>query len=388
MPAPSPAAESYPCLIVGAGQAGVTLSYCLQQLDVPHLMLECDRPFSDWYHHRWDSFAMNTPNGFNQLPGQQQRFAPTQPRSSFGTLDDAKEYFAAYLRAVTPPIRIECVQSVGENRDGSWQVVTDSQTYRTENLAICTGHASQKKLPPVAANLPASFADKQLHSSEYRSRDQITTDNVLVVGSGSSGVQICHELAASGRFQHVSLAQSGNFVLPWSVLGVSTYTLMRWLGVFKITGDSWLGRRMFRKLRMEGDPATPPSPKRLAKKYGVKRVGRVQNIDLDARVVNCSDGQNVPLDDLFIVWCTGFSANYGFLDVYVRNAILDATGYPKHQRGVSQDASGLFFVGLRFQHTFASQDIGGVGQDAQYIAEQIATRVQQPETTPDFFIHA
>ncbi len=404
-------AESHQAIIIGAGQAGVALSYCLQQLGVEHLVLERDRPFSDWYRRRWDSFAMNTPNWMNALPGETQPFSPGTPRNGLGTLADAKEYFEGYLHTVCPPIRIEQVESVGENRDGSWQVVTDSETYRTENLAICTGHASQKRIPAAAASLPSrnisrnelasgpeelgasarrlmnavdcessaefSYENRkgrvsQLHSSEYQRPEQITTSNVLVVGSGSSGVQICAELAGSSRFQNVYLSKSGNFVLPWSVFGIPTYSLMRWLGVFKITRSSWLGQRMFRKLRMESDPATPPSPRQLAKKHGVKRTGRVETVGPDA--VSCSDGQIVPLDDLTIVWCTGFSASYNFLDVYVREAILDADGYPKHRRGVAMDATGLFFVGLRFQHTFISQDIGGGGQDAQYIAERIAAR--------------
>jgi putative flavoprotein involved in K+ transport len=77
---------------------------------------------------------------------------------------------------------------------------------------------------------------------------------------------------------------------------------------------------------------------------------------------------------LTVVWCTGFQTSYTFLDVYIREAVLNDAGLPIHERGVVSASPGLYFVGLRFQHTFVSQDIYGVGQDAEYIAEQIAAR--------------
>jgi hypothetical protein len=75
----------------GAGQAGVALSYCLQQRGVAHLILERDRPFSDWYHHRWDSFEMNTPNWMNVLPGATQEFASGSPRNASIAQNAGKE---------------------------------------------------------------------------------------------------------------------------------------------------------------------------------------------------------------------------------------------------------------------------------------------------------
>lgn len=131
-------AEIYSAIIIGAGQAGVALSHCLQQRGVAHVLLEKDRPFAEWYDRRWDSFAMNTPNWMNVLPGEQQPFAPQAGRKDFGTLKDAQEYFEAYLRVARPPLRIEEVKSVGVNRDGTWQVTTNRDTYDSDNVPICT----------------------------------------------------------------------------------------------------------------------------------------------------------------------------------------------------------------------------------------------------------
>ncbi|MCA9108417.1 MAG: NAD(P)-binding domain-containing protein [Planctomycetaceae bacterium] len=364
-----PALKTLPAIIIGGGQAGVSLSYCLKMHHVDHLILERDRPFADWHHRRWESFAMNTPNWMNVLPGEQQSFAPKTTRNAYGTLSDAFTYFDEYLRAVNPPLRLEEVEHVGINRDGSWEVATNAQTYQAENVIVCTGHAGRPLIPEMAKQLPSSV--QQLHSSEYKSPDEITKGNVLIVGSGASGVQICEELAASGRFVNVWIAGSGNFTLPWNVLGISTYKLLRWLGAFKLTRESWMGRIMFPKLLRKGDAATPPSPRQLARSYGVRRPGRA--LAADNAAVHCRGG-DVPTDDLTVVWCTGFRATYDFLDVYLQEGILDHEGRPIHRRGVAVGQPGLYFVGLRFQHTFVSQDIYGVGQDAAYVAEHIARR--------------
>jgi putative flavoprotein involved in K+ transport len=54
--------------------------------------------------------------------------------------------------------------------------------------------------------------------------------------------------------------------------------------------------------------------------------------------------------------------------------VLDDAGQPRHRRGVAADSPGLYFVGLRFQHRMTSALLGGVGEDAAFIAEQVARR--------------
>ena len=362
----------WPVVVIGAGQAGVALSYWLKQQQLDHVVLERDRPFADWYRRRWDSFHMNTPNWLNVLPGESIPFAPDSDRGAFGTLEDARRYFEAYLQAVEPPVRIESVEAVARDADGLWVIQTATNRYRARNVAMCTGHAARPSLPNLAAELPASV--RQIHSSQYRNPEQVTTSNILVVGSGSSGVQICHELAANHGDADVRLSCSDNFTLPFSVCGLSTYRLMKWLGIFRITRDSWLGRRMFPGLLRKGDVATPPSTRKLKRKYGVQLVGKVRERKGDA--IHCEGGTTIPIDDLSIVWCTGFTGNWEFLTPEEGVALFDDAGRPLHKRGVAEHAPGLYFVGLRFQHTFLSQDIAGVGADARHIADAIAKREQ------------
>ena len=56
-------------VIVGAGQAGLGVSYFLQQAGRKHAVFEQGRIGESWLSQRWDSFTLNTPNFMNSLPG-------------------------------------------------------------------------------------------------------------------------------------------------------------------------------------------------------------------------------------------------------------------------------------------------------------------------------
>lgn len=363
--------KSLDAVIVGGGQAGVSLSYFLKQSRISHIVLEKGRAFSVWYK-RWDSFHMNTENWMNALPGADQDFAPGAPRGALGTKADAIAYFENYLRVVNPPLledtEVTCVQEV---KDGTWRVSTSQTTYQTENVAICVGQVSYPKVPAVAADLPSTVP--QLHSSEYRNPGQLVEGNALMVGSGASGVQICDDLGRSKRFKRLSLAVSGNAVVPWKVLGISLNRAAHLVGLLNITRTSWLGKRIYESAKGKGDVATPPSPAQLHETYDVELVGKVMAADRDR--IECLDGQTVPLQDLTVVWCTGFRPRYDFIEVRDRERVFDEYG-PIHERGLVGTAPGLYFVGLAFQYTPVSDNIYGAGRDAKYVAQHITDRVK------------
>jgi putative flavoprotein involved in K+ transport len=77
-----------------------------------------------------------------------------------------------------------------------------------------------------------------------------------------------------------------------------------------------------------------------------------------------------------VVWCSGFRYDFG----WVKLPILDDAGEPLHERGVTQ-YRGLYFVGLRRTYAISSALLAGVGNDAAFIAEHIASRTAAA-TTP------
>ena len=351
-------------IVIGGGQAGIALSYFLKQYHVEHLVLERDRAFSAWYN-RWDSFRLNTANWMNVLPGMEGAFVPKKKWYDVATRNEALDVFEDYVKVVDPPLKEGvAVRQVVEG-EGVWEVETEAETYRASNVVICTGYNFREFVPDVSDELPELVV--QLHSSAYRNPEQITTANVLIVGSGSSGVQICENLAQSEKFGKVFFAVSNNAVIPWSVLGIPIGALVRSLPVFEIRRNSWLGRRIVQHW-YRGDPAMAPSPRWLSENYGVELVGRVTDLG-DGGIV-CADGKIVPVNELTVIWCTGFRPDYGFVQAKHPAVVFDEMG-PIHERGVSTGVSGLFFVGLKLQHTVGSHLLRGVGRDAEYVARKI-----------------
>lgn len=350
--------------VIGGGQAGVMLSHYLSQLRIDHLVFERDRAFASW-RNRWDGFRTNTPNWMNTLPVVGAETPPSGEADGFATRDEMVAYFDDCLAAVRPPILAGTeVTRVERRDDGTWLVVAGQQEYRARAVAICNGAMSMPWLPPSAAELPGDLP--QLHSSQYRTPDQIETDAVLVVGTASSGVQIARLLCESQRFSRLHLALSKVLVLPEHVMGFPTHKVIHRLGLFDVRTTSVLGRLMYSGLETRGDPIMRPTPADLKRSYGVDLRGRFSGCD--GREIRFEDGSGLSCEDLTVVWCTGFRPDYGFLVVENRDEAFHPTGHPKHERGVSEAVPGLFFVGLRYQDTVASHDIYGVARDAEYVA--------------------
>ncbi len=367
--------KQYEVVVIGAGQAGVSLSFFLKKLGIEHVVLEKDRPFSAW-RNRWDGFYANTPNWMNVLPRASGAKYPGHRRDGFATREELIEYFERYLEEVDAPVL--CDQYVIEARqatDDSWIIRTRSGgTFEARNLVVCTGSMSKPRVPDVASSISPRIA--QRHSQAYRRPSDIQSKQVLVVGSGSSGVQICKELLDAGCFDEVHLATSDVLVLPSHVLGIQIHRLLHLLGLFDVKVHSRLGRLMYRNLEFKGDPIRPPTPKDLGRSHGLVVHGRL--VDADGDILHFGNGDTLHGADLTIVWSTGFKGDYRWIRTSGAPLEFDERDYPVHLRGVVDKYPGLFFVGLRYQYTVASHDIYGVGNDAEFIATQIQLRRKHP----------
>ena len=183
---------------------------------------------------------------------------PGSDGNGFATKQELLEYFSRYLDDLDPPLRLGSnVTGVRQRGDGLWDVETGGGSFRARNVAICTGAMCAPRIPPVAADIPAGVP--QMHSSEYRNPGQLRTPEVLIVGSGSSGVQICKELCRSGRFSQIHLATSNILVLPRHVCGIQIHRFLHLFGFFQVRTQSALGRLMYARLETRaGAPAPWP----------------------------------------------------------------------------------------------------------------------------------
>jgi putative flavoprotein involved in K+ transport len=90
-------------VIVGGGQAGLAVSYCLTRHGHAHIVLEqADRPGEAWRNHRWDSFTLNTPNWQTKLPGA--TYNGPDP-DGFMTRNEIIAYLERYIERFHLPVR-------------------------------------------------------------------------------------------------------------------------------------------------------------------------------------------------------------------------------------------------------------------------------------------
>jgi putative flavoprotein involved in K+ transport len=396
-------------LVVGAGQAGVAMSEHLGARGIEHLVLERDRIAERWRTGRWDSLVANGPAWHDRFPGLE--FTDVHP-DGFASKEQVADYFVAYAEKIDAPIRCGVdVRRVRRNigRPG-FRVETSDGTIDARYVVAATG-AFQK--PVVPAVVPADANLVQIHSSSYRNSRQLPDGAVLVVGAGSSGVQIAEELQRSGRRVYLSVGPHDR--PPRRYRGRD---FCWWLGVL----NKW-------------EMATPPRGAehvtiavsgargghtvdfRALAAAGVTLVGRTVSYedgtlrfapDLRANVANgdanylsmldeaddyvTRNGLDLPeepaarafgpdpeclVDPLreldlagagvtSVVWATGFVSDYGWLPA----GALDEHGKPKHERGVSAEP-GVYFLGLPWQSRRGSSFIWGVWHDAGYLAEHI-----------------
>jgi putative flavoprotein involved in K+ transport len=345
--------ERFETIVVGAGQAGLAVGHHLARRDQDFVILDGDARVGDGWRRRWDSLRLFTPAAYSGLPGMH---FPAPP-SHLPDKDEVADYLERYADRFDLPVRGGArVESLARD-GGQWVVRTMDAVLEADNVVVATGPFQRPRIPALAARLAPEI--HQLHSSAYRNPFGLPDGPALVVGVGNSGAQIALELA---RFRPVRLAGRETGHLPRTLLGRDIYDWI-WPVFTTLTLDTRLGRRLRERTR-RGDPLVGISARHLAA-AGIERIGRVTDVRDGLPVC---DGE--PVEARMIVWSTGFAPDYS----WIAHPVTDVDGTPRHRRGVATDAPGLFFVGLRFQHRLTSALLGGVGEDAAYVAERIALR--------------
>ncbi|ROO86908.1 putative flavoprotein involved in K+ transport [Actinocorallia herbida] len=396
-------------LVVGAGQAGVAMSEHLSEHGVPHLVLERSRIAERWRSERWDSLVANGPAWHDRFPGME--FPGLDP-SGFASKEQVAEYFAAYAQKINAPI--ECgveVTSVrrNEGRPG-FRVETSHGPIEARFVVAATGPFQKPVIPPI---VPDGAVPHQIHSSSYRNPDRLPEGAVLVVGSGSSGVQIAEEIQRSGRQVYLSVGPHDR--PPRSYRGRD---FCWWLGVLGMwDAETPPQGAEHVTIAVSGARGGHTVDFRDLASLGVHLVGRTDSFadgvvgfaqDLARNVANgdanlmalldeadayvTRNGLDLPEEpearvlgpdpecvtdplrelDLAaagvttIIWATGFATDYGWVQVDA----FDENGRPKHRRGVSTEP-GVYFLGLPWLSRRGSSFIWGVWHDARHVADHI-----------------
>jgi putative flavoprotein involved in K+ transport len=385
------------------------MSEHLSRLGVPHLVLERKRIAEAWRTGRWDSLVANGPAWHDRFPGLE--FAGLDP-DAFAPKDQVADYFEAYAEKFNAPVRTGVdVTKVQRNvgRPG-FTVETSDGVIEARNVVVATGPFQRPVIPGIA---PVDGKVAQIHSADYRNPEQLAEGAVLVVGAGSSGVQIADELQRAGKQVYLSVGahdrpprayRNRDFcwwlgVLGlWDAEGVQPGKEHVTIAVSGARGGHTVD---FRRLAQQGitlvgltqafkdgvvsfeanlaDNIARGDENYLALLDAADAYIADNGLDLppepEARIMlpdpECLSNPILELDlakagITTIIWATGYSVDYAWLQVDA----FKADGKPQHQRGVSSEP-GIYFVGLPWLARRGSAFIWGVWHDARHIAEHI-----------------
>lgn len=404
--------ETVETLIIGGGQAGLAMSEHLGKRKAPHLIVERRRIAERWRSERWDSLVANGPAWHDRFPGMS--FAGVDP-DGFATRDQIVEYFVAYAEQIAAPIRCGVEVTALERRDdgSGFRARTRDGIIEANNVVVATGPFQRPVIPTA---VPDDAGIVQIHSAAYRAPGQLPEGAVLVIGAGSSGVQIADELVRAGRrvylsvgphnrpprryrgrdfvwwlgvlgewdtktiapgTEHVTIAVSGahgGHTVDFRSLAARGITLLGSAGAYQ---DGVMQFRPDLQTNIARGDANYLSVLDEADAY-VKANGLELPEDPAARLI-APDPPCVthPLSRLnladagvaSIVWATGYALDFGWIKIDV----FDDKGRPVHRRGISA-VPGLYFLGLAWLSRRASPFIWGVWHDAEYLAQDIAAR--------------
>ncbi|HYU78607.1 MAG TPA: NAD(P)/FAD-dependent oxidoreductase, partial [Vicinamibacterales bacterium] len=401
-------------VIVGAGQAGLAMSYCLSELGVEHVVLERGRIAEGWRSHSWDSLRLLTPNWMTRLPGF--GYDGDDP-DGFMSVPELIECLERYAAASGAPVVTDTTVQRVERLNDRFQVTTNRGIWSASAVIAATGYCDLPAVPMTSGTLPPSIV--QVIPVDYRNPAQLPSGDVLVVGASSTGIQLADEIHRSGR--PVTLAVGRHTRLPRRYRGKDIFWWLDRLGLLDQDVSTVHAIDISREqpsLQLVGSPEHVSLDLAILHGRGVRLAGRVVNADNDAvyfaeDLVATTAAADVKLADLrrridsfiderglpavepepfvptwplamhpppirrvgtqelkTVIWATGYRRAYPWLP----ESVLDERGEIKHERGVTVER-GLYVLGLNFQQRRSSSFIHGVGADARWIAHHLAASV-------------
>ncbi len=406
--------EHVPVVVVGGGQAGLSMSWYLTRDGIDHIVCERDTVLHEWRDARWDSFCLVTPNWQCQLPGYP--YSGDDP-DGFMVAEELNAWLAGYVASFSPPVREHTtVTSVRPVQAGDGFCVQTSDpagqsTIIAGQVVVATGGYHTPRVPPVALRLPAHVV--QVHSSAYRNPAALPDGPVLVVGTGQSGAQIAEDLLLAGRQVHLAVGGAPRFARTYR--GRDVIAWMHDTGHYArpVTEKPVAERDLDRTNHyVTGRDGGRDIDLRAFALQGMVLHGHLADIT-DAALVFADDlehnldaadavynginqliddwiaahhitapppsryrpvwrpgaqlGSRLPAADVAaVIWATGFTRDYRWLHA----STFDGAGHPQHLRGVSP-VPGLSFLGLPWLHTWGSGRFAGIAADAAHLALEL-----------------
>jgi putative flavoprotein involved in K+ transport len=404
-------------IVIGAGHAGLAISYYLTERSIDHLVIERGEVANSWRNERWDSLTLLTPNWQSRLPGF--GYAGDDP-DGFMSMQEVIEFIDNYARYCKAPVQTGTnVTALKQNSNG-YQINTDRGQWHCRSVVIASGACNLPSIPKVAEAIPEDI--QQVTSLEYRNPDQLEEGGVIVVGASATGLQLAEEIHRSGR--PVTIATGEHVRLPRIYRGKDIQWWMDAAGILDEGLDEIDDINRARHLpspQLVGSRQHPILDLNAMSGLGIKLVGRLmgmQNgvVQFSGSLRNVCALADLKMNRLLkiidewieqnpgvspfepaerfartgvdedpclaldlasegirtIVWATGYRPDYSWLDV----PVLDRKGLIKHDGGIV-DSPGMYLVGMPFLRRRKSSFIHGAEDDARFITQHLATYLDQ-----------
>ncbi|RTL49550.1 MAG: MSMEG_0569 family flavin-dependent oxidoreductase [Bradyrhizobiaceae bacterium] len=397
-------------VVIGGGQAGLSMSYFLKQSGIDHVVLEKERIAHAWRTQRWDAFCLVTPNWQCKLPGF--HYQGKDP-NGFMPKDEIVAYVENYAKHFDAPI-MEGVRVLKLSReaDGKFVIETSQGAMTADAVVLAVGGYHTPNIPRMAERLSEDIM--QIHSSNYRNPAQLPEGEILVVGSGQSGCQIAEDLHLAGRKVHLVVGSAPR--CPRFYRGRDAVDWLDDLGQYDLPVEQHPLKEGVRKKAnhyLTGRGGGRDIDLRRFAKEGMKLYGRLKdvangklefsddlakNLDSADSVYNgicglidkhiAENNIEAPVTPHYqpvwtpgevpmtldpasagitgVVWATGFTSDWSWVDL----PIFNGGNYPAHIRGVTA-MDGVYVLGLPWLHTWGSGRFVGVGRDAENLLKHI-----------------
>lgn len=203
---------SHDVIIIGGGQAALSVAYFLRRTTRSVLILDAEAEGGGAWQHAWDSLKLFSPAAWSSIAGW--------PMPSVGATYPSRDDVVAYLRAYEKRYAFEIerpvqVQSVVQTKAG-FKVNSSDQSWSARAIVNATGTWRKPFIPDYPDR--DAFGGMQVHSACYRSPEPFSGKRVLIVGGGNSGAQILAEVSKTAA-QAVWVTQEDPAFLPDEVDG-------------------------------------------------------------------------------------------------------------------------------------------------------------------------
>jgi putative flavoprotein involved in K+ transport len=405
-------------VVIGAGQSGLAISYCLSQRSIDHVVLERHEVASSWRRERWDSLRLLTPNWQCRLPGHS--YSGDDP-DGFMTMPEVVDFISGYAAAIDAPVvcgaRVTCVEATS----GGYLVTSDEGQWSCEAVVLCAGAFNTPDVPALAAVLPPFVAT--LTPFQYRNPGQLAEGGVMVVGASATGVQIAAEIQRSGR--RVVLAVGEHVRGPRMYRGRDIQWWMEAAGVLDERYDEVddiVRARRVPSMQIAGTDERSDFDLNALMGLGIELVGRLAGINdgraqfsgslrnkseladlklgrlldtIDEWAITADLDDSLPAPDRYeptavsasprlgldftkgeietVIWATGFRPDYSWLQV----PVVDGKGMVRHDGGVVVESPGMFLLGMPFLRRRKSSFMDGSRVDAEDLVGGVAAHLDQ-----------